>query len=188
VKDIGTLLKTLAKLPQHSWDLQVVGDGPQKASLQRIAQKVGIEKRVHFAGIKTNSEVRGILSQTDLLILPSRGDGWGAVVNEALMSGVPVVCSDHCGAADLICNSDRGEIFRAGDATQLVRVLNEWISKGRVTPQRREEIREWSRCIEGPAAARYLVGIIEHLEGQAASKPLAPWLSRQRGAELIAGV
>jgi len=187
VKDMGTLLRALAKLPQNSWDLLIVGDGPHRPTLQRIAQKLGIIEQVNFAGIRTNSEVRGILTQTDLLIMPSRGDGWGAVVNEALMCGVPVVCSDHCGAADLICNSDRGEIFRAGDAAQLAAVLAEWISKGRVTPHRREEIREWSRCIEGPAAAQYLVKIIEHIEGQAALRPVAPWSSRQRGAELTDG-
>lgn len=46
-------------------------------------------------------EIPSILSNQDILILPSIYDGWGAVVNEALQSGLYVISSNQCGAKDL---------------------------------------------------------------------------------------
>jgi glycosyltransferase involved in cell wall biosynthesis len=180
-KGIDTLLRALAVLPRDAWSLQVIGEGMQRRCLERLARKLGIAPYVSFVGVKMNSEVRCMLEQSDLLVLPSRHDGWGAVVNEALMSGVPVVCSDQCGAADLIRGSDRGETFHAGDWRDLARVLAKWIGTGRLVPERRSEIRAWSKCIEGEAAARYLGSIIEHVEA-GDGRPIAPWLQGQSGA------
>lgn len=109
-------------------------------------------------------------------------DGWGAVVNEALMCGEPVLCSESCGSAALVRNSERSEIFRTGDVSDLARAISSRIANGRLTPRTRERIR-WSRCIEGTAAAAYLVRISEHVEGQG-ERPVAPWLLRPPSAAL----
>lgn len=181
LKRVDTLLRALAVLPRDAWDLQVVGDGVQRRRLERLAEKLGIAPGVGFVGVKMNSAVRRILEQSDLLVLPSRREGWGAVVNEALMSGVPVVCSDQCGAADLVRGSDRGETFRVGDWSDLARVLAKWIGTERLALERRSEIRAWSKCIEGEAAARYLISVIEYIE-EGGGRPIAPWFQGQSGA------
>jgi glycosyltransferase involved in cell wall biosynthesis len=57
-------------------------------------------------------------------VLPSRFDGWGAVVNEALMVGTPVICSDRCGASDVIENGRNGYVFEADNADALLQRLH----------------------------------------------------------------
>jgi glycosyltransferase involved in cell wall biosynthesis len=173
-KGIDTLLQALSKLPSKNWRLQVVGDGPQRQDLDRMCKILGISNRVSFLGVQNNAHVRNILAATDLLVFPSKIDGWGAVVNEALMSGSPVVCSDYCGAADLVRASGCGEIFETGSTSDLQRVLDKWIAMGPLADVRRNEIRNWSKCIDGDAAARYLIEIIDHVDNSC-ERPVTPW-------------
>ena len=118
--------------------------------------------------------VGDLFHDTDLLLLPSRKDGWGAVVNEALMCGVPVICSDNCGAADLLREPWRGAIFKAGSVEGLRERLQEWIERGRRTEKSSARIREWSCALEGPRVARYLVDIVGHVRA-GGQRPFPPW-------------
>ena len=62
----------------------------------------------------SNEQVRQELLKSDVLILPSKFDGWGCVVNEALQCGLRVIVSDACGAHSLIQeNHDLGEVFES---------------------------------------------------------------------------
>lgn len=57
---------------------------------------------VKYQGIIPFGEVQATMAVYDFLILPSRYDGWGVVVNEALMAGIPVICSDKAGSSSLV--------------------------------------------------------------------------------------
>ena len=177
-KGVDILIAALAEIQDLHWSLNIVGEGHAKALLQSAASVGQMKGRVVFYPFMDNARVIRFLSGMDLSVLPSRFDGWGAVVNEALMVGVPVVCSSRCGAADLLGEVFRGEVFRAGSADALAQVLRKWIIKGKRTLAEREKIRSWSRCIEGESGARYLKGILEHVyEGKA--RPVAPWYSSE---------
>jgi glycosyltransferase involved in cell wall biosynthesis len=120
------------------------------------------------------AQARQMNASFDLLILPSQFDGWGAVVNEALMCGVPVICSDQCGAADLLAESWRGSIFRNASVGSLTQELRAWIKHGPISASERQRIQQWSHCIEGESVAHYLIDILRHVyEGSA--RPTAPW-------------
>lgn len=173
-KDVKTMIAALSRTRSRDWRLQIIGDGPQRQELEIFAKTTGVATKVAFKGTRNNDETRRILANSDLLVLPSRFDGWGAVVNEALMGGVPVVCSDYCGAADLVRASGCGEMFRTGSVEDLARVLDKWIARGPLTDARRAEIRSWSKCIEGGAGARYLIEILEQAES-GGERPMAPW-------------
>ena len=97
-KGLDLLLAALAQLNGLDWTLDVVGDGADRLQLERQSQDLGLAGKVTFAGALANDEATRRIADADLLVLPSRWDGWGAVVNEALMRGVPVVCSDACAA------------------------------------------------------------------------------------------
>ncbi len=77
----------------------------------------------------------------DYFVLPSRFDGYGFVVAEAMRMGVPVIVSDAVGAADLVTPGENGWIFKSGDAASLhaameraVSARDDWITMSRAAP------------------------------------------------------
>lgn len=175
-KGIDLLIAALGGLRDRPWSLDVVGDGKKREELIHQAETDGMAERVTFHGALKNAEAQKVIASGDLLVLPSRWDGWGAVVNEALMRGVPVLCSDKCGAADLLLDPVRGGVFQAGSVPGLRAALELRISSGKRTPETAAEIVRWSKAIEGDVAARYLSDVIEAARGSR-QKPVAAWLS-----------
>jgi len=175
-KRVGLLVESLHRAQCRNWSLSIIGDGKEKPTLEELVCRLKLNEYVHFMGVLDNRSTRRQLAASDVLILPSRWDGWGAVVNEALMSGVPVICSDYCGSADLIQNGFNGEVFRCDSVASLREALQKWISKGQLDNSKREQIQSWSQCIEGEAVARYFLDIIGYLENGAGQRPKAPWL------------
>jgi glycosyltransferase involved in cell wall biosynthesis len=174
-KGVDLLIEALGRLMTSDWYLTVIGDGPERAYLEELAKRLGIAGRIVFDGIKSNEQAMQALLRSDLLVLPSRWDGWGAVVNEALMRGIPVICSDLCGAADLIHKSERGEISKVGSVASLQEALTRRIQVGPQTLTVSQNIKMWSKNIEGETAARYLTDVIDSALNQS-QRPVPPWL------------
>lgn len=168
------LLRALASQTDKSWRLRMAGEGEDRSSWERLAAQLRISERVTFTGALANGAGRAMIGAADLLVLPSRFDGWGAVVNEALMQGVPVLCSDRCGARDLLAEPWRGEVFKADSVDCMRGVLSRWIGRGKRTPQVTERIRTWSRCIEGQTVADYFSAVLRNVY-EGAPRPIAPW-------------
>ncbi len=86
------LLRALA--PIHApWRLEILGDGPLHASLEALAETLGIRGRVSFRGAV--GDVRPFLQRADLFAFPSAWEGQGIAVLEAAASGVPLLLSDR---------------------------------------------------------------------------------------------
>jgi glycosyltransferase involved in cell wall biosynthesis len=174
-KGLDLALRALGELRSVNWTLSIIGDGPQRSELERLAKRTSIMDRVSFLGVMPNESAIHFVASADLLILPSRFDGWGAVVNEALMRGVPVVCSDRCGAKDLVGAPFCGQVYRAGSVLELRQALKAWIARGTLRTCDRERIRRWSQCVEGRSVSDYFLGVMRHVYAQA-PRPVAPWL------------
>ncbi len=178
-KGVDILLDALGTLQDLDWAVTLLGGGDQKDALAAQANALGIGGRVTFQSSMENALAMQKVAASDLFVLPSRHDGWGVVVNEALLRGVPVVCSDHCGASDLVQDVWRGETFETGSASSLASVLRRRITAGRQSPEAAQRIRDWSRCIEGPAVAAYLRDVIDYTPKAHAARPLPPWEAAQ---------
>jgi glycosyltransferase involved in cell wall biosynthesis len=173
-KAVDILLRALHVNSGLNWQAELVGDGPQMRAMQRLCASLSMEGRVHFRGAVDHASAMASLSDSDLLVLPSRYDGWGAVVNEALMSGVPVICTDCCGASDLIREPWLGSVVRGGSVSSLAQALGLWINRGKKTQLQSDRIKDWTACIEGPAIASYFTSVLEHVY-HGAPRPVAPW-------------
>ncbi|AOF85401.1 glycosyl transferases group 1 family protein [Hydrogenophaga sp. RAC07] len=118
-KRVDLLLQAFSQLDLPSARLRIIGQGEEAQNLQRLASQLGVAERVRFSPGLPNAETVAAMAAADVLVLPSRFDGWGAVVNEALMVGTPVICSDRCGASDVIEQGRNGYVFEAGNASAL---------------------------------------------------------------------
>lgn len=122
-KRVDMLLTAFSQLDVPSIRLRIIGRGEEERNLKQLVNQLGIADRVRFSQGMPNAEIVAAMAAADVLVLPSKFDGWGAVVNEALMVGTPVICSDRCGASDVIENGRNGYVFQAGNSTALLKRL-----------------------------------------------------------------
>lgn len=80
----------------------IIGDGPERASLQQMAQDLGIAQQVKFLGWLSRAEVLQTLTNCDVLVHPSLHEAGGGVCLEAIAAGRPVICLNIGGPAVLI--------------------------------------------------------------------------------------
>lgn len=128
-KNLGHLLEAYARYVSvegdESRDLVLSGSGPLEGELRRQVAAAGLEGQVHFAGFRQYPDLPALYAQAVALILPSRSDQWGLVVNEAMAAGVPVIVSDRCGcASDLVREGENGMVFDPDEPEALQRCLH----------------------------------------------------------------
>ena len=128
-KCIHHLIKALSLCANQNYKLTLVGDGNLRASLEKYASDL-IPGKVSWLGNINMNDIPTYISNSDCLVLPSRHDGWGAVVSEALMVGTPVICSDACGSAEVVRASGFGGVFPVKNTKRLSILLNSIISGG----------------------------------------------------------
>ncbi len=124
-KRVDTLFKAAAAcLEKFSLALTVVGDGPERARLERLGRRLfaGRPGVLDFRHSVPIGEVRTLMRAHDVYVLPSNGyEGWGAVVSEALEEGMSVLGTFEAGASATMLPKER--LFRAGDWRALARLL-----------------------------------------------------------------
>lgn len=172
-KRVDLLLRAFARLKEMPRSLQIVGAGPAEDALRRMADSAGLRDTVEFRRGMSNAQVREAMSDSDILVLPSRFDGWGAVVNEALMVGTAVVCSDRCGASDLIEQGRNGYVFRSGDVGDLERGMRAMAEN--VGPARHEEIASHAKRFSVEPVASYFRDAVLWRIGQSDTHPATCW-------------
>ena len=127
IKNPLLLVQAFAQLDQPQTHLVFVGSGPLQQSL--VEQLV---PRVHFLGFQNQQALPDMYAAADLIILPSKSETWGLVLNEAMACGCAVMASDRVGAAvDLIEENHNGWICKVNDLASLIDCLKAAASKGR---------------------------------------------------------
>ena len=126
-KGIDLLLRAIAQLPAGA-RAPVVGSGPERARLMRLAAELGLAGRVTWTPLVPSAEMPGVLAGFDCLVLPSRTrpnwkEQFGRVLVEAMACGVPVIGSTS-GELPLVIG-DAGLLFPEGDAAGLAQKLLE---------------------------------------------------------------
>ncbi len=149
-KGLDTLLEATRLLPsEQRAHLLLVGDGPQRPRLERMARDHDLP--VKFAGFRQNDELPSLYAAADFFVLPSRDEPWGVVVNEAMAAGLPVLLSDQVGAAhDLIESGRNGWMVAAGSpqrwATAISRVISLRHDLPRMGECSRNIVRGWTHA------------------------------------------
>jgi glycosyltransferase involved in cell wall biosynthesis len=115
------LLRALARVPLPCI---FVGDGPMRASLERLASRFGIADRVVFTGALDHRFMHRYYAGAEALVLPSVSEGVPLVALEALGAGVPVVASNLHGIASFVRDQENGLLVEPGDEDSLARALS----------------------------------------------------------------
>jgi glycosyltransferase involved in cell wall biosynthesis len=106
-KGLHLLLAALAALAEGSrdWVLDVVGDGPERGTLERQTAELGLGDRVRFHGRRSHDEVASDYARAHVVVCPTQGDYRSLAGFEAVNAGRPAVLSTRDGAAEEILDS-----------------------------------------------------------------------------------
>jgi glycosyltransferase involved in cell wall biosynthesis len=131
-KNVDGLLRAFDRATEDAdATLTVVGDGPERPSLQRTARRLGLADRVAFRGRLGREGVRAALWDAHAFVLPSHHETFGVVLLEAMATGLPVVATASGGPEDLV-TSETGCLVPPGDpdalANALQRMITSWSS------------------------------------------------------------
>jgi L-malate glycosyltransferase len=126
-KSHETLLAAAAMLLRGSPNLRfrIVGDGPRRLELARLAATAGISRQVEFLGHR--EDVPALLAEADVFVLPSRSEAFPNGAIEAMAAGLPVVASATGGLLDLVQSGTTGILVPPGDAAALTAALRSLI-------------------------------------------------------------
>ena len=153
-KNVKVLVEALEGVQNVT--INIIGDGDERHELEDLSKKYGIDAT--FYGTMKMKDIPYEMQKNDVLVLPSLYDGWGAVVNEALTQGLSVVCSDKCGAKDLLHDNVRGLVFTNNNVACLHSILVVLTDKINVIRENRQKRSEWSKtCISGKVISKYLI-------------------------------
>ncbi len=122
-KGVDVFLRAAAHLAPHDPGVHflVVGDGPERARLEALADELGLAGRVDFLGFR--DDARAVIAELDVLAVTSLSDGAPLVVLEAMEAGVPVVASAVGGLPDQIAHGRDGVLVSPGDPVALAGAL-----------------------------------------------------------------
>jgi glycosyltransferase involved in cell wall biosynthesis len=117
--EAGSILRS----QNRSFELLIIGDGPERDALQQFARTLKLDARVHFAGRIGGQQLETALAQASALVVPSLGgEVFGLALAENMARGLPVIASDLGAFTEVLGNA--GLIFRTGDAEDLARALS----------------------------------------------------------------
>jgi glycosyltransferase involved in cell wall biosynthesis len=164
-KGFDTVLRALRRGSETGLNLtlDLIGSGDDKTRLQGLARSLGVQDLVRFRGSLPDEELRMLLGESHVFVMPSKKEGFGIVFLEAMAMGLPCIGANHGGTPEVIEHGESGFLIEYGDADQLIfylRVLTE--SPGlyeKMSGSARERATEtlsfdamargWGRVIEG---------------------------------------
>ena len=124
-KGVAWFVSTVMPLLPDDVVYLVAGDGPERGVITRLVEQCGVAHKVRMLGTVTEEHLENIYHGADLFVMPNipvRNDmeGFGLVMVEAGLSGLPVVASNIEGISDVITENENGHLLTAGDASAFV--------------------------------------------------------------------
>lgn len=109
VKNQQLILHALHQSEDKSIQLILVGDGAERRNLEDLIQQLNLQERVKITGFVSEPEL--FLAQADLFVLPSFSEGFGIAAVEAMLLGVPILCSKVGGIPEFVVDGETGWLF-----------------------------------------------------------------------------
>lgn len=128
-KGVITMLKALTHVRNKDFiEINLVGEGEEKAEYIHFAKKHDIINNIRFWGKVPNSEIQNVYAETDVYFIASIWpENQPVSITEALICGIPVIASNLGGNTELIINKKDGLLFKAGDALDLAEKIDYFI-------------------------------------------------------------
>jgi glycosyltransferase involved in cell wall biosynthesis len=138
-KSIDVVIKAFALVRERlpNGRLLIIGEGPDRENLARLAGRLGLGASVEFLGAVGTPELVGLLNRSHLFLNASPKEGWGLTVIEANACGLPVIASARPGLQDSVRDGETGHLVDYGDvrgfADRAIELLTDPEKRGRMS-------------------------------------------------------
>jgi glycosyltransferase involved in cell wall biosynthesis len=168
-KGLEELLEAIGRLSIDGYKLHLDIYGPGDISTYNLPSLA-----TAYRGPIAFGDTQNVLAKYDALVVPSRYDGWAVVVNEALLAGIPVICSSSTGAKDLVERLGAGATYAREDPTALYHSIKRLIESPEVLRAMRLATSNAKDVIAPQVAADYIHAVFQAPPAQRRNIR-APW-------------
>jgi glycosyltransferase involved in cell wall biosynthesis len=147
--------------------LHVVGDGPYRAELERLAARLGVAEHVRFLGALRHEGKVAALNDAQVAVAPSPKEGWGLTVIEANACATPVVASRSPGLVESVREGETGLLVPHGDADALADALVRLLTDRAERLRMAEAARRWAATFDWETCYRGSRAVMERAAGRA---------------------
>lgn len=159
-KGIDILISAVNKLELNNWSLDIVG-GYGDYSNQTIDWAEN-KDNVSYIGSWKSDEVSQNMQEYDVVIIPSKFDGWNVVVNESLKAGIGAIVSEQAVSNELIDKSNSGIVFKNNSSNNLKEAMEIVIDNPKIISNWKKNSRGFYHKISEENVGDYLIKIIEN--------------------------
>ena len=142
-------IAALSDLPDTP--LALLGDGPERAALAALAERLGVADRVHLLGSRPHASLPGWYAAADASVLASSREGWANVLLESMACGTPVIASNIAGNPEVVQAPEAGLILRENTAAAIADAARQLAAAppDRAATRRYAERFGWQETTEG---------------------------------------
>ncbi|MDE2447591.1 MAG: glycosyltransferase [Gammaproteobacteria bacterium] len=164
-KGFDLLLQAFARLGMADLALVILGEGPERSHLESMARELGIEARVVMPGFVANPW--HWMARAAAFVLPSRYEGFGSVLVEAMVCGTPVVATDcEYGPREILSDGEAGLLARAEDIDSLTAAIGNVLARPGFARELAVRGRRRALEFDAPVVARQYADLVRETAGR----------------------
>jgi teichuronic acid biosynthesis glycosyltransferase TuaC len=141
-------IKTLVHLPELR--LAIIGAGPEEQSLRNLAARLGLDRRVEFAGRVPQTKLPDYYNAAEILLLASSREGWPNVLLEAMACGTPAIATKLGGIPEVIASEDAGLLVDERSVPAFVGAIKKLQARG----HDRKVVRQYAEQFDWQATSK----------------------------------
>lgn len=126
---VDVLIRAIAEVQKSAPGIgcRILGDGPERTSLEALAKMLGVAGQTEFLGNVPNADLPRYLAEADIFVRPARSEGMGNAFVEALAAGLPIIGTPVEGILDIITDKETGLFSGVDDPADVARKIIELV-------------------------------------------------------------
>ncbi len=171
-KGVDVLLKAIKRL---KGDFVVDFVGGYGNNAEEVIEEIEKDNRLNFLGTWPSSKVGEKMQSYDMIVIPTRYDGWNLLVNEAINAGVPVIVTDGAVSDEVISKFNCGIVVKHSNINQLASAMQSIIDNPMQLGKFRDNTKTALKYINEETVGQYLIDIVDYTFYNSNQRPRCPW-------------
>lgn len=177
IHGLDILMKTFDSLKNNNWELNLAGGyGEMRDKVLNWSKS---KKNVSYLGTIDANMVRNTMKKYDIVIVPSRMDGWNCQINEAISAGVPVITTDEAVSSELVVQSEAGISVNKPSYRELSKEIDYLLLNTSILNVWKQNCLSYNNLFSKKMVGTYLYDILNFSLNNKGDRPKCPWIIKQ---------